>query len=261
MIRFLLIYLLFSPLVLSATYKVSITPSCPYYCIDSEFKGYIVEILESYFKSNKDTLKTISTPYARISDSIDKEKVDFGILTALDLRDEVNLTTIKTPLGFRSTGVISRNEDNIVVLENLDLKGKKILLPKGSRATDNIVKEMSRINQGQGSEDLINEVTGSNIHKRLIDLIAIKRGDIALDDYNVMKYNFLKSKHTSALSISPTSLTGHNPILIVTKNNSKIKVILDKQLHLHIKKMRKSGELKSILDKYNLTDWDRTSSR
>ena len=247
------------PLILASSYTVSMTPSCPYYCTESpKLKGYIVDILESFFTHKKLEFKVISTPYARVSDNILRDKSDFGVLSALDLRDDSNLSTVNTPLGFRTTGALSRKQDNIVILENLDLKNKKILLPIGSKATENIVKEMIAINKG---EDLVNEITGSNVHNRLIDLIAIKRGDIALDDYNVMKYSMTFSQHVEKLTLAPTSLTGHNAILIVTKKKSKLKTILENELQNYLKKIRKSGELASILDKYSVSDWDRTSSR
>lgn len=258
MSKVLFLLVLLSTSTIAKDYSLAMTPSCPYYCPNDKKEGYIIEIMRLFFKENNHSLTINQTPYPRLKKSILKGNSHFGVMTALDLRNTSGLITYNTPLGHRSTGAISREADNLIVLDFNDLKNKKILIPKGSQATVNIIKAMNKINK---SDYLINEVTGSHIHSRLIDLVSLNRGDVALDDYNVLKYNLNKSKHKVGITIAPTSLTGHNTISVVTRDDSQLRPLLSSKLSLFLKKIRKSGELAKILNKYDITDWERITSR
>lgn len=258
MIRVLILLFLFSNTILAKEYTLAVSPSCPYYCPEDKKDGYILEILKLFFKDHNHSLVIKQTPYPRLKKTILSKKSSLAIMTTLDLRNSKGLIAYKTPLGHRATAAVTRSEDNIIILEFNDLKNKRILIPKGSRATRNIIKEMNRINK---NDDLINEVTGSKIHSRLIDLVSLNRGDAALDDYNVLKYNLKNSTHKEGIIVTPTSLTGHNTISVVTRDDSELRPLLSSKLHLFLEKIRRSGVLGKILSKYNVTDWERVTSR
>lgn len=243
----------------ASSYKLALHPSCPYYCPEDKHRdGYVVDILKSFFKYKKHELQVLKTPYPRIGSTLMKGKADFSVVSSLDSRHEEQLVSYRTQLGFRTTGALFKTSDELVILEFSDLKTKRILLAKGSRATSIISKKIELLNK---SESFINEVTGSSIHSRLIELVAIGRGDVVLEDYNILKYNLANSSKRNILTLTPTSLTGHNPISIVASKNSPLRNFFEKDLRDYISSIRKSGKLKEILDRYQITDWDRFTSR
>jgi ABC-type amino acid transport substrate-binding protein len=258
MIRILILFLLLNTSLSALEYTIAISTSCPYYCPKNKNEGYIVDILRLFFKEHNHTININQTPYARLKKVIEAKNSDLGIMTSLDLRNSQALIAYKGPLGHRSTGIISREVDNLILLDFNDLKSKRILIPKGSQATLNIISAMNKINK---DEFLINEVTGSSIHSRLIDLVSMNRGDVALDDYNVLKYNLKNSRNRIGMVITPTSLTGHNQISVVSRKDSPLRPLLNKKLNLFINKIRKSGVLKKILNNYGISDWGRFTSR
>jgi ABC-type amino acid transport substrate-binding protein len=257
-LKIVILYFILAP-SFATTYRIAIHPSCPYFCPEDENKeGYAIDILRAYLNTKKSNLKIVQTPYARVPSLLTKGLSDIAVGSTLDSRHTSKLVAYRSQLGLRSTGALFRSREELVVLDFADLEKKRVLLAKGSRATVLITRELEKINNSKG---FLNEVTGAKIHERLIELIALKRGDVALDDYNVLKYYLNLNANRNVISLTPTSLTGHNPISVVAVKGSPLKNIFQRDLIKYIDSIRRSGKLKKILDKYNISDWDRFTSR
>ena len=190
---FLLLFIALSPNAKEKrTYKVALSPACPYYCtLDKNKRGYIVDLLELFFKEHKINIEFQTTPYPRLYDSLKTGVSDLALFTSLDLRNFSDFIIFDVTLGVSSAGLVSRKGTTPVILDFIDLKDKILFLAPGSKATEKIKREVSKLNTKPG---LVQLITGSRIHDRLIDLVALERAEYAIDDYNVLKYFYSKSE-------------------------------------------------------------------
>ncbi|PIK15180.1 transporter substrate-binding domain-containing protein [Halobacteriovorax sp. JY17] len=236
------------------TYKIALSSSCPYYCTEENHKkGYIVDLLDLFFKKHGIKVKFETTPYARLYDNLKSGVSDLALFTSLDVRNHSNFIIYDVTLGVSSAGIVSRTGTNPVVLDFIDLKDKILFLTPGSKASEIIYNEVGKLNKDSSSIQLI---TGSRIHDRLIDLVALGRADYAIDDYNVLKYFYSKSAKKNKVVLTPTSISGYNPLKFVSSKSLPIQSIIEKDLNKFVEQYRKSGKLQILLKKYNIIDWN-----
>ncbi len=234
-------------------YRVAVSSSCPYYCTDGDKQGYIVDILRQFFKKYNIQVKFETTPYARLKDSLKRGNKDLALFTSFDLRDFSELMIYDVTLGVSSAGIISKVGTNPVVLDVIDLKEKTIFLVPGSMASDKLYKQVDKINT---NKSVIQLITGSRIHDRLINLIALGRADYAIEDYNVLRYFYSKSEYQDRLILTPSSIFGYSPLKFVSRKGLPIQKTIQENLKGFIQNYRESGKLKTLLDKYNIIDWN-----
>lgn len=252
---FLLLFIALSPNAKEKrTYKVALSPACPYYCtLDKNKRGYIVDLLELFFKEHKINIEFQTTPYPRLYDSLKTGVSDLALFTSLDLRNFSDFIIFDVTLGVSSAGLVSRKGTTPVILDFIDLKDKILFLAPGSKATEKIKREVSKLNTKPG---LVQLITGSRIHDRLIDLVALERAEYAIDDYNVLKYFHSRSAFKDKVVLTPTSISGYSPLKFVGVKSLPIKSLLESDLKEFIHNYRKSGKLKKLLAKYNIIDWN-----
>lgn len=234
-------------------YKIAISSSCPYYCTNGDKQGYIVELLNKFFKKHSIKVKYETTPYARLEDSLKRGTKDLALFTSFDLRDFSDLMIYDVTLGVSSAGIISRVGTNPVILDIIDLKDKSIFLVPGSKASENLYGEVRKINT---NKSILQLITGSRIHNRLIDLIALGRADYAIEDYNVLKYFYSKTEFQDKVLLTPSSIFGYSPLKFVSRKGLPIEKTVQDNLKEFIEDYRKSGKLNILLKKYNIIDWN-----
>lgn len=239
-------------------YKIAIASSCPYHCNYEDRDGYIVELLEEFFKEHKIKIEVVTVPYARLNDSLKRGVFDLAVFTSFDLRNYSDLVIYDITLGVSSAGIISRAGSNPVIIDIQDLKDKSIFLAYGSKASENLYEKLKKINTGKSSPQYI---TGSKIHTRLIDLVLRERAEYAIDDYNILKYVYSRSPNKDKIILTPSSISGYSPLKIASLKSLPIKGLIKKDLKKFIIQYRKSGKLKKLLAKYNIIDWNLVLTR
>ena len=101
----------------------------------------------------------------------------------------------------------------------------------------------------------LNQLTGADVADRMIRVMLDHRADVALGDYNVLRYSTAAQK-VDQLKLVPTSLTGFSFLVMVgLPKNNNVRLFGD-GLEQWFIDSRKNAHLESILKKYNLVDWD-----
>lgn len=234
-------------------YKIALSSACPYYCTQGDKQGYIVDLLSLFFKKNNIQVKFETTPYSRLKDSLKRGNKDLALFASFDLRNFSELMIYDVTLGVSSAGIISQVGTNPVILDVIDLKEKTIFLVPGSMASENLFTQIDKINT---NKSLIQLITGSRIHNRLIELIALGRAEYAIEDYNVLKYFYSKTEFKDKVILTPSSIFGYSPLKFVSRKGLPIEKVIKEDLKEFVEDYRKSGELKKLLKKYNIDDWN-----
>ncbi|ATH07375.1 hypothetical protein BIY24_05310 [Halobacteriovorax marinus] len=250
---FVLFFLISSSCFAQREYKIALSSGCPYYCTEGGKQGYIVDLLQEFFKQKKIEVKFVTTPYARLEDSVLRGDNDIALFTSFDLRNSKEFEIYDVTLGVSSAGIISKTGTDPVILDIIDLKGKSIFLMPGSKVNELLLNRINKINQGKS---MVQFITGSRIHDRLIELIALGRADYAIDDYNVLKYFYSTSDFRDKTLLTPSSISGYSPIKFASKKSLPIKNLIESDLKRFINNYRKSGKLQKLLNNYNIIDWN-----
>jgi ribose transport system substrate-binding protein len=98
------------------------------------------------------------------------------------------------------------------------------------------------------------KLSGFDAVDRMVNMIGDRRADIALGDFNVLRYS-LARKPNASLQLLPTSLTGFNWLVLVTLDKKPEIEYLANYLEHWFTEARAHGDLERILDKYSLKDW------
>lgn len=222
---------------------------CPFNCEPgTPLPGFAVEVAEKIFAKNGHTIEYKVLSWARTLADVKAGSYD-GAIAAADA-------------DAKSTGILLGKENLGVI--NSCLYAKEGSAAKYTKAKD--MKQFKKIGAVLDVDygDTINEYMAKN--KKSFDLavgddptaknilkLGAGRIDAALEDSNVMAYYIQTGKAKGIIkvgcdSVRTPAFIGFSP----KKPKSKEYIVL---LDAGIIQMRKSGELKTILDKYGVSDW------
>lgn len=102
----------------------------------------------------------------------------------------------------------------------------------------------------------VHEVGGDDPLPELIKLLFHSRIDAVLEDENVFNFYLASTKHKKS-QVKMSGEVGKSEPLYIAFNNPQYAKILNEG----IAKLRESGELEKILQRYNLTDWKKTAPK
>tara|TARA_Y100000782_G_scaffold4962_1_gene5871 strand:+ start:120564 stop:121358 length:795 start_codon:yes stop_codon:yes gene_type:complete len=233
--------------------KVGITNKCPYFCEGQENSGYISEILQKAAKISGQKIKFVMVPELRVVDLLKKGVFDVTILPSGVLRKNPKIFNLKAQVGVHFLALASFG--NKELLESFDnLKGKTVVFSGGNHHKELLDKKLENLNKG--NKNLLTHLTGKNSTIRQQKMIEQERADVIISDFNILSFYNLRRHRRSKMTIVPSSIGGFTPLLLTSSKKDEAIVTFGEAVSTYLQKSRQSGELDSILKKYNISDWD-----
>ncbi|WP_374035354.1 substrate-binding domain-containing protein [Bdellovibrio bacteriovorus] len=232
-----------------AVIKVGLTPSCPYLCEmgPAGWSGYLYDILESAAKENNLKVEIVSLPSEKLLPALQSQQVHFVISPISKVRYTPDLRIVGPKLGMSLAGALFTPGVKLQLVDSDSLADKRIVFAQLAH------ENPMHLPPSDFNRSL--KISGGEIGDRMTKLIAERRVDLALGDYNVLRYNMLRRQLLS-FEIQPTSLAGYNALVLVghpkDPEHGGLPLILNQWFETH----RASGKLEKILKKYNLKDWN-----
>jgi ribose transport system substrate-binding protein len=225
--------------------KIGVAPLCPYLCerAPGVWSGYLYDILMSVSQGHNFVVEFESIPSSRLIASLRQHKVDYIILPANLVRYFDDIRIVGPKLGISHTGALVPPTFKDTLIDAESIKNKKLVYADlGS-------------DQGVGGVPTnATKLSGFDAVDRMVNMIGDRRADIALGDFNVLRYS-LARKPNASLQLLPTSLTGFNWLVLVTLDKKPEIEYLANYLEHWFTEARAHGDLERILDKYSLKDW------
>jgi polar amino acid transport system substrate-binding protein len=233
---------------------------CPYICDDQQLPGYIVEIVRDIFHQNNISLRFETLPLARAIQFVANNQTDMVLGLTEEQIIEYKLSKSQLSVGrptldyFVINGNPWRYTSNTELIKHLG-EDKKIGVIKGYSYSDflnNLIEsrpEYFYVSHGNAPLD-------TNLN-----LLNAGRIDILIDN----KYTVLFSARSSPRS-SPQPELRKNLVHAGTGGESEgifvgfaphLSTDYINMLDQGIIEYRKSGKLKVLLDKYDITDWQK----
>jgi polar amino acid transport system substrate-binding protein len=228
--------------------KLSLTADewCPYNCIPSSDRaGYMVEIVKEVFKDYEVTYKL--HPWKRAMTLARQNRVD-GIVGAVDSESD-GLFMPKNEQGLLDGHYFARSSVKWKISKISDIK--KYNLKLGIVAGYGYANEVDKFIKD--NPDHTYSSYGEKAMPKLIQLLKKGRIDLITDDRSVFWYKVNELKLNSKLFKSvgrPGKHIAPKNLYVSFYDKKNAKILSDGMI-----KLRKTGKLKKILNKYNLKDW------
>lgn len=229
--------------------RIGVAPLCPYLCETGpgKWSGYIYDILNEVAKSRDFSFQLESIPNTRLVSALQTGKVNYIIVPSYIVRYLPDIRVMGPKLGVSYTGAVLSVADKEAIIDEESFRNRKVIF--GDMAMDPDLKvDLDYAVKGT-------KLTGSDISERMIKMIVEGRASMALGDYNVLRYSLAKKSNPS-LRLAATSLTGFNSLVLVGTPKQPEFGYLPNNLEKWFSDARINGDLKKILEKYNLQDWD-----
>ncbi|WP_374021143.1 substrate-binding periplasmic protein [Bdellovibrio bacteriovorus] len=230
------------------TIKIGVAPLCPYLCEQGPgvWGGYIYNILKEVASERGFNLDLESIPNTRLLSALQTRRVNYIIVPADLVRYEDQIRIVGPKLGVNYTGAILTPGSKESLIDEDFLRTKKVVFADMGTHSGGPHLEIP------AARSL--KVTGADVADRMIKMIGDRRVDVALGDYNVLRYSLVK-KPRAELQLLPTSLTGFNSLVLVGTPRESHFGYLPENLDTWFTRAREDGSLEKILNKYNLKDW------
>ena len=222
---------------------------CPYLCdpdINNGLKGYMTDIASTVFQKAGYNTEFKKIPLKRIFMMCRKGEID--AVLAIYREDAPDLIFPKSEQGMSS---------------NIFLEGKKNTWKYEDMQSLNRIRKLGLVGGYEypaiekfirSHPEKITEVNQDEPLKTLLNMILKDRIDVLMDDRVVIQYALKKMKLTELFTEAGTP-GSPNPVYIAfspaVPGSEKYAEILVKGTE----KLRKSGELDKIMNKYGLQDW------
>jgi len=222
---------------------------CPYNCApDSDKPGYMVEIAKAVFEPKGYTIDYQNLPWSRALDEVRAGRFDAAIgatpeeapdfvLTASPLGMSTNVIGTRRGYGFRFTGVGS-------------VKGHRLAAVQDYAYAPELDAWIAE-NAGKG--DAVQLAAGDNVTTMNIRKLLAERVDLVLEDLNVLEYSLAAEGSAGLLELH--EVASGAPLYIAFSPARPGSATLATMLEEGVQALRRSGELKRILDRYGLKDW------
>ncbi|MCK6594528.1 MAG: substrate-binding domain-containing protein [Bacteriovoracaceae bacterium] len=236
---------------ISQELKIGVDPVCPYLCkTQGKWNGYMYELLSNFAKEKNLKLTLIQIPSLRLTRSLEKKDVDLVLSSTGSIRFEKNFLTVSEALGINYSAMLFLKSHSTYVKDNIlnqeDLSKFKIFIgPTSAIYLKDSLKEKN-VNA--------HYILGEKSTERLIDLLNRTRADFIIEDYNILNHHLTKNERLST-DIQPTSLSGFNPIGLISLKNNQHSLEIAQLFHQWMQNYKSAGHLKNLIKKYNVEDW------
>lgn len=226
---------------------------CPYNCApDSAKPGFIIEIAKAIFEPKGIKVTYEVMPWERAIEDTRKGTYT-GILAAL-VSDAPDFVIPEEPIGYSSNTFFVKTGSSWKYEDVSSLKNVSVGVIEGYTYGPGLD---SYLTENKGDSSKVQSIAGDSALSQNFMKLEKGRIDTYIEDMNVaMQYIADNSKwgkfKPAGSDIGPASqhfvYISFSP---VNKDSAEYASILS----VGIKELRKSGKLKEILDKYNVTDW------
>ncbi|WP_413561514.1 substrate-binding domain-containing protein [Bdellovibrio sp. HCB209] len=229
--------------------RIGTTPLCPYICEKSPgvWTGYVFEILGDVAREIGVELRLENVAPSRLKQGLDGRKLDYIIAPESLVRYMDDVVVVGPQLGVNYTGaILPKSRKAPLVIDRQSLEKSKIIY-------FDLAMQDGRIeNEFKGQK--LHKLAGSDVVERMFRIVAQKRMDVALGDYNVLRYYQVRDK--GQFNLYPTSITGFSFFVLVGRKKNPQGEVLGMGVADWLKQARRNGRLQEILGRYNLTDWN-----
>lgn len=223
---------------------------CPYNCAQESplGLGYMIDVAKEVFEPTGQTVDYQLVTWARAVDEAKAGNVQG--LVGSSKRDGLIFT--KQPLGIAQNGFAVRKGDGFAYAGAPSLKGKVLAAINGYSYTDDID---AYIKTASADETAVQLVSGDNALTLNLRKLTAKRVDLVVDDVNVLLQQAALMGISDQVEVVPGGLP--DPVYIAFSAARPDSQALADQLDDGLARLRQSGRLRQILERYHLTDWQK----
>ena len=246
------LFILTSTIVHSKEISIVSDYWCPINCRPNSVRpGYMIEILQNIFSKEGHSVKYKLMNWTRSIQSARRGEHD--IIVGAYKTDAKDFLFPIEELGY-SGDLFYVSKDSDWRYKQIDsLKKVRLGVTKGYSYGNEID---TYVKTNKENEKRIDIITGKNVFTRSVQKLLLKRVDVIIENEYVSNYFFKSNKKFLKNIKRSSSAKNHQKIYAAfspNKVSSKEYIsIFDKG----IRRLRKSGELSVILNKYGLKDWE-----
>jgi len=212
--------------------------------------GFVVEVLESILTKAGYNVSFRLTPWTRAVRDVQAGQADLLLLSTADEAVRNGLTVTREPLGMAVLRWYTGKASTWTFSGVDSLKGQVWAVIEGYP-----YPFQNYIQANKTDESKITVATGETAMEHNLKKLAAGRGTVLLDDQTVVEYT-VKSLGLQD-EIRPAGLYGDPlpmyPLFLAQRQGSQR---LSAQISDGIRSLRQSRELRKILAKYNVKDWE-----
>lgn len=232
-----------------ATVHLVVNEWCPQHCSQGELKGYVVEIVEQALKEEGVPFEISYQPWIRALRDVEKGRKD-GVLTPT-VPGFPQFIYPEEAVGFQEYCFYAPRSSPWTFRTNSDLLGQRVafLDESGLGVIEQYMAEnasrigVTRFASGDG-----------NYVERIFQFLMTSRTDLVIITSDV--YDFSVKNKVIPNEFRKAGCLGKEKMAVgLSKADEKRALLIGKALDRGIRKLRQKGQLKEILKKYGLTDW------
>ncbi|QLY26285.1 substrate-binding domain-containing protein [Bdellovibrio sp. KM01] len=232
----------------NVTIRIGMAAHCPYLCDKGgdQWTGYVYDILKDLAAKNKFQLKIVNLRNKDLTTALKDKKVDFAVLPSYLVRYQPGFEIALTKLGVSYTGALFTPGVKLRLVDKNSLENMRVAFATLGQESD------FSLDPEEYKKSI--KLEGVEVADKVIKVIGERRVDVALGDYNVIRYTLLRRQLLN-LELQATSLTGFNTLSLVSNAGDTAHADLPIRLQKWFADARSSDKLHKILIRYNLNDW------
>lgn len=226
--------------------------ACPYFCDEQKQnkKGYLQELLTEIFDNEKYHVQFQFVPAPRLIPMLRLKKFDLIILPTAWVRYESGISILKPSLGYSHLALVKNKKEKFEFVSAANLDKKSLALLDMGQESSVIVSNISK----EAPNAKIDVLTGEGNSQRIVQMVKYNRIDMAVGDYNMLKYEISKSNEKD-LEIIETSLAGFSFWNLVVNSKDASVNSYSATIESSVEKLRGNGVFQKIIKKYGIKDW------
>ena len=217
--------------------------------VESENQGYIIDILKAIYSKHGYIVRYYNKPWSRCIE--DTRKGNLTALAGADIDEVPDFVFPINTIGITRPAFFVLKDSEFDFKELSSLKDKCLGVIQDYTYEEHLDQYITK----NKDSSAIYTVTGNNPLERLIKALKEKRIDAFVENAPVVYYSLklygYKVEDFKEAGAPKKGVDLYIPFSPKNPDSTKLAAIFDEG----IVKLRKSGELKKILQKYDLEDW------
>ncbi|WP_161958645.1 substrate-binding periplasmic protein [Ferruginivarius sediminum] len=221
---------------------------CPYNCEPgSDAPGYVVELAKRIYESEGHTIKYVNNPWQRALKMGARGKVN-GVIAVSFQPETEQMVLPEEPLTSYEIKAVTDADDGWSYDGIESIGERTVAVVAGYNYGDRFM-EWQRSNEGQ---QVVNQ--GDGALQRNLKMVASGRADFAIDGANVLGYNIDQMGMKESFRFAGT-IGEAVPLYLGFSMKAGNAEEYARLWTEGVRRMRESGELQEVLDKYGVSDW------
>lgn len=222
---------------------------CPQHCSEGELRGYVVEIVEQALKEEGIPFEISYQPWLRALRDVEKGRKD-GVLTPT-VPGFPQFIYPEEAVGFQEYCFYAPRSSSWTFRTNSDLLGQRVAFLDESG-----LGSLERYMTDNASRIGVTRFAAGdrNYVDRIFQFLMTGRTDLVIITSDV--YEFSVKNKVIPNEFRKAGCLGKEKMAVgLSKADEKRALLIGKALDRGIRKLRQKGQLKEILKKYGLNDW------